>query len=588
MAQNITQLSATGSYSDASKQDVTTAVAWTVSDASIATIGAATGQVTIQNAGKIWGGTIGITATLAPGTPGTASIIVVASDSGSVAPRMPQSDDQWRVLGLSPWGTWFGMQEPSGSAPVGSGSFPFTLEVDDGNSGAVVYRQATAGWTRGAMATPGGSTAQRIVAPSGTGPAFGQGYSLAMLGYIQLFPSPGSLPLFGGLGNSTAMISAFYTANLNQGDLMLRGSTGAQGRIMTGPSNLNHGDRVHPFLIVYHSGTNRLWGFTDDVISVTGNMNYTTADDFKGFGARPTTACPSASISYMAFATGSIVDSLASVSGAADFLSRLGWNVAWKDCPTESGTIKLPFLAEHWKSLGLTPWTATWNLQETIGTVYSFNEWDGYDTKGWATNLNNVNSYNYALPGWKRTSIQYLRTANRRLVVSPDYANDPNMMFNPTGSFATMCYSMIGSQGNDGIVGIMASAVGSKAASCHAGIGGSGLTIVCAGEAATGSITTYAGDGAVHPFLLVYDKTSSRVKLYTDLECITGTFNATTRVDNTTGSLVLGSNGTAVYGNAASASHVYWTFCTGALAESLSDNGRASAFLKTLGWNVSW
>src|SRR5262245_36558233 len=120
-------MTATGSYSDAHTENDTTDVAWSVSDTSITTIGLHTGLLTTQPAGKIWGATVGVTATLSPGTPGTASLLVIASDSGSVAPRMPQQDSHWQALGLSPWGAYGGLQEPSGSNVVLSGSAGYTL-----------------------------------------------------------------------------------------------------------------------------------------------------------------------------------------------------------------------------------------------------------------------------------------------------------------------------------------------------------------------------------------------------------------------------------------------------------------------------
>src|SRR4051812_23301994 len=126
MPQNITQFTATGTFSDTSTVDITNTAAWAVSDSSIVIVGAANGQVTIQAAGKIWGADVGLTATLAPGTAGTASLVVIASDSGSVAPRMPQQDNHWVALGLSPWGAYGGCQEPTGTLVL-SGSAGYTL-----------------------------------------------------------------------------------------------------------------------------------------------------------------------------------------------------------------------------------------------------------------------------------------------------------------------------------------------------------------------------------------------------------------------------------------------------------------------------
>ena len=88
-----------------------------------------------------------------------------------------------------------------------------------------------------------------------------------------------------------------------------------------------------------------------------------------------------------------------------------------------------------------------------------------------------------------------------------------------------------------------------------------------------------------HPWLLVYDKTNSRVKLYNDLEAVTGTFNALTMVGATAS---MGFGGTPFPRAPVSGVYLYGAFCTGTLAESFSDNTTASLFFKTLGWNPTW
>ena len=102
----------------------------------------------------------------------------------------------------------------------------------------------------------------------------------------------------------------------------------------------------------------------------------------------------------------------------------------------------------------------------------------------------------------------------------------------------------------------------------------------CSGTVTTG-INSHV-DGRAHPFLAVYDVTNSRAKLYTDLEAITGSFG----VLNVSPALGMGA---LVSGQtAASASHLYFAVSTGSVAEALSDNGRASQFLKALGWTLTW
>ena len=79
------QYIATGRYSDHSTQNITTMVAWTTSNASVATVDSA-GLAT----GLSVGGSITVTATLSPGTPGTAQLTVTSAvlESIAVTPSM--------------------------------------------------------------------------------------------------------------------------------------------------------------------------------------------------------------------------------------------------------------------------------------------------------------------------------------------------------------------------------------------------------------------------------------------------------------------------------------------------------------------
>lgn len=104
----------------------------------------------------------------------------------------------------------------------------------------------------------------------------------------------------------------------------------------------------------------------------------------------------------------------------------------------------------------------------------------------------------------------------------------------------------------------------------------------CSGSNSADSIADYRGK--VHPFLIVYDPTNSRAKLYTDLEKVTGSYNSF----GSTSALGIFKGFGANNMNAASGSICYLAFCTGSVASSLSDDGRASKFLKDLNWYVGW
>lgn len=589
MTQNINGVQAIGTYSDTSTANITNTAAWTISDSTIATIGAADGTLVIQAAGKIWGGDVGVTATLAPGTPGTASLLVISSDSGSVAPLMPQQNNHWQALGLSPWGTWFGLQEPSGTNCAGSGSTPFTMTTFPGGGTGVSAQQTLPAWTRVGMSISGTSNT-RIFAASGTGPNH-VATSVGYLGYILLGPTQTTISIFG----STATTSTnrwFIGANgSSSGQLLVSTAIGAKN--MVGPLTQNHMDRIHPFLVIYNKATGEMWGATDIAIAMSGGVTV-ASDDVKGFGPLSTGNAPSASIYWMAVATGSIVENLCSVSASADFLTRLGWNVSWKDCPTDSGSIKLPFLADHWKSLGLIPWTATWNLQEELGACDSFDRWVGNSVGGWQLAANAVDQYRYSIPNWKRSGLKMTLANDHKVSRTPPLVVGGALQFDTTGSFAMILYaSASGSSAgaSSKLLGIAgANATNAEGMTTFGGVttvGGTQKAVVfCSGSSVTGSVAYTPGD-RIRPWLFVFDKTNSRVKFYSDAEAITGSFSNLALVANNTGTIGFGGL-LSTLRTTCSGVYVWGAFNTGSNAETLSDDGQASALLKTLGWNLSW
>ena len=585
MAQNISQFTATGSYSDSTTANITTAVTWSVSDTSIATVGAHTGLLYMTNAGRIWGGTIGLTASLSPGTPGTASVVVVASDSGSVAPRMPQSDDQWVALGLSPWGSYWGMQEPTGSL-VSSGSVSLTLTNTIAAGGGVTnYQQQIPGMMRLGIVLSGTNAGASPQLRASATPNIAL-TSSAFLTYAVVPPGAPGLGIVGTISNGAASVLNAVTDSSNAGFSGLSAKFGARSLELICPTTINHGDRVHPILVVSNVTTGDVL-IASDIGVITSASAVFTAPGVCGLGAWPTSVggAASASFCYFAMATGSIVEPLASTSGAADFLSRLGWNVKWKDCPVDSGSIRLPFLTSHWRQLGLSPWTATWNLQEMKGNFNSFNQWGPIDT-GWSLTTI-VDSFGNQVSGWNRAG-SMVHTSGRRASVVTNYG--PPLLFDPTGSFATLVYvaplpTTLNSQGV--LSGMGPPSVNSPSSTCVSLVRNDGIPILyCAGASATGAQNVV--DGNVHPVLLVQDVTNGRTKLYTDLESITGSFNALSIVTSVTASMGFGGITNIASAFPCSGTYMYMSFCTGTLAESFSTDGVASAFLKSLGWTIPW
>lgn len=328
MPQNTSQLTATGSYSDSTTQNITNTVTWTVSDTSIATVNAANGLVTIQPAGQIWGGTIGVTATLAPGTPGTASLIIVASDSGSVAPRMPFEDSQWSALGLSPWGSYWGFQEGAGN-PVSSGSNSLTLTA----VGVSVYSYSLPNWTR-KFVNLAQSTTQRfsLLNSFGPPPNYDCTGSMAMLVY-GMFAKPSATSVVMGTGNANLTTGAPVSV---LAEILTTGvpQVYCSGSNVAGIQSIADG-RVHPVLLVYDKTNLRVKLYTD-LEKVTGSVggglrlaNSTTAS--LGIGNASVTTLNSASGSYgfFAFCTGSVAESFSDDGIASAFMKSLGWSLPW-------------------------------------------------------------------------------------------------------------------------------------------------------------------------------------------------------------------------------------------------------------------
>lgn len=590
MGQNITNFSATGTYSDSSKKDITNTTTWSVSDSSIASINAANGQITIQPAGQIWGGTIGTTASLSPGTPGTASLIVVASDSGSIAPRMPLSDIQWQVLGLSPWGSYWGLQEPSGTIAVSSGSTIISLTGTTAAGAGVGPQQGSTepNWLRNFVVTTG-SAAMSMNFAAGNGP--GVKNSIAFLTYCRLGQMGSQGPCVGVIRFNSLNVIAINHDTFNNNTGMLSAEFNAQFKRLTGPLTPTVHDRVHPMLVVVNTSSFTTLAATDISIitsaSDAGSWQFTADGNAKGFGSQN-----SSSYGYFAIATGSVAESMSDPATAGAFLQKLGWNVPWATCPTDSGSIKLPFLPFHWTSLGIQPWTAAWNMQETVGTSFASNDsWPGKSFTGMNMTLSTIDALQYNpaggwTQGWTRGAV-LTTAANQHFARC---TGGPIGPFDATGSFAILIYSAISGAPASNVsrtlitMGPASTSPGAIASAVSVSTGT--MALYCGGSCVTGSVIM--NDSAVHPFMLVYDQTNSRVKLYTDKQALTGTFTQLAPVTSATGSFYIGGTTFPWTQTAVSGVHLYAAMVTGTLAESYSTDGVASNFLKTLGWTVSW
>jgi len=316
MAQNISQMTATGTFSDASTSNITSQVAWSISDTSIVTIGGSTGIVAVANAGKIWGADVGVTATLAPGTPGVAAMNVIASDSGSAAPLMPQQNNHWQVLGLSPWGAYGGCQEPTGNLVL-SGSAGYTLTpVSVAAQPPLQFQVPVPAWLRSSVWISG--SGGRFNAAAGVGPDPSV-TSMAMLGYIAVAPGAAGVQLF-GLGAAAAGNRLLFSCDSSVGFTgQIDCTFNANIRRLVGPLTTRHASRVHPFLLVYNKTANETWAFTDQCLTMSGSAPV-QVDGTKMFGGN-NNFCASASMVYYASCTGSVAESYANIRRASPFLA---------------------------------------------------------------------------------------------------------------------------------------------------------------------------------------------------------------------------------------------------------------------------
>lgn len=583
MTQNITQFSATASYSDNTTGSVTLTANWQTSDTGIASVNSS-GVVTINAGGKIWGGDIGITASVGSAF-GTGTILVISSDSGSVFPKMPQQDNHWQLLGLSPWGAYGGCQELTGNLVL-SGSAGYTLTANAGSGAGIQYGQSITGggWTRLGIQFSG-TTNQRVVAASGTGPNLAK--SFAILGYMHIGPSTANLSFFGILHATAASRRIFTSDSAQASNGSIFPLTNINLPFITPTVQNTHSDRVHPYLIVHNVTTSKTLWATDIGLYLSGGaLDVITVDSEKGFGALSGLSCASGTCTYIATATGSIAEYYSDPTNAGTLLQSLSWSVPWKAVPTDSSSIKLPFLPTHWTSLGYNAWTATWNCQDKRANLFTLDVWEGKTVLGFQLVASNSPTYSRIIPNWNRKAVNISETNGMRF----NQSVASQQLFDPTGSFAMAVVYVPSASllaANSTVFGLGTNAGGAQATRFTFEIDTAGKPkLYCAGATTTGS-TSITTDGNAVMSMIVYDKTNSRAKLYTPFEKLTGSFNALGLVANLTASFGVGGalNTTVPSGG----SYMWIAICTGSTAENFSDDGKASKFYKDLGWtSITW
>ncbi len=181
-----------------------------------------------------------------------------------------------------------------------------------------------------------------------------------------------------------------------------------------------------------------------------------------------------------------------------------------KDGPA---TVYVPTTVAEWQALGITPPRSWWLMQEAAGNL------DDAQTVSTDFDLvpNAAPTYQNARNGWLRKFCGLVDgTAAQRFAINDTATWDPN-----TTSIAFLLYAEM-----------VVATVGTRT-----------FMAVCSGVSGAGRLRTngivelfhnsvsYPGaynyvDGAVHPFLIVYDRENSRLKLFTDKEEITAVYSS--------------------------------------------------------------
>jgi hypothetical protein len=163
-------------------------------------------------------------------------------------------------------------------------------------------------------------------------------------------------------------------------------------------------------------------------------------------------------------------------------------------------------------------------------------------------------------------------TANQRITAGAGTGPSP-----ASTSIAFLAYVKITTGTPGAVRGILG--LGSNLAVQQQFVANSKVRIACVGVNTSG--TASYNDGNVHPFLFVYDRTNSKVVLYTDLETFTGTYNS----GATDGNKGYGSGGSVTTPTGMNV--LFGAAYTGASAEALSTQATAKSYLQSLGWTIS-
>ncbi len=511
---------ATGTYSDASSANVSSQTSWVVSDNSkFVVTTAGTGSAIIG--GHLYGANVGITGTIGA-VAGTGTVVVVSSDSASFgavpyAIKTPMQDDHWQVLGLSPWGSYWGLQEPSGSNCVSSGSTQLTMvPLRD-----VSMLRNPAGWVRNGLSVTKAGQLGTMRTPSYpfNSAALATGVAIMSYSRINVIASRTIMGQCSGTltrdGGQTADMLLKLGSNNNGSGLILDYSGSGGGIGLATP----HVDgRFHPLLIVYDPVNSRIKAYSDlDVITGSFPGAIGTGSNALGMGwlGENSNGTGDHDHIYFAVATGSVATALSDDGKAAAFLKKLGWTPRWNWTSDLTAFVAVPQSYRDWQELitgslaGVQPPPDAWGFQATTGTIPNL-----IGTR--ALGVEGSPLYQQSVTNWSRKACSVVDSqGSLPLFFTNNGGSDPDLHTN-----SRLVFALVAINGTPGGIRNVIEMGGSDSTGLEVDASGHFIARV-AGNTATGVVP--AGS-TVHPVFIKSDITNSVFKVYTDKEIITPTW----------------------------------------------------------------
>ena len=308
-----TQMTATGTFSDGSTQDLTLQCAWSIVTGTSATIASTTGIVTYVNAGVV---TVKAIANVNPTiTANTTLTIGVLTDGpvigAGLRARVPQFVGDFTALSLvSPNHIW-NAQDLSTALVDSVGTANLTA------NNAPLFAQSLAGaaWNRKGVG-PGAAGQSQFI--NTTYPVNPNAFSVAFLGYFWLEAAPGSTLGFFQLGIPSSPMTGLWTAAPAVEVSTTTVSVGAATNAA-----------LAPFLFVYNRLTATAKLYTDAAVVTSAYTASNVAGTQLEIGNTSATRVQGLWSQAYAWEGSSAEAAFGSDAAVRVYLNALGWQVTW-------------------------------------------------------------------------------------------------------------------------------------------------------------------------------------------------------------------------------------------------------------------